>query len=67
MLEPFAQLRDMELAGDYTGRLAVSEELKAMPWQAVFDFFCLKNGVPVGNDMLAVIRDYEKNVQLKRV
>ena len=57
----------MELAGDYTGRLAVSEELKAMPWQAVFDFFCLKNGVPVGNDMLAVIRDYEKNVQLKRV
>lgn len=37
-----------------------------MPWQAVYDYYCLKNNVPVGNDMLAVIRDYEQNVQLKR-
>lgn len=66
MLEPFAQLRDMEVSGDCTGRLAVTEELKAMPWQAVYDYYCLKNNVPVGNDMLAVIRDYEQNVQLKR-
>ncbi len=66
LLEPFVMLQQMEFNGDYTGRLAVSEELKAMPFQAVFDYFCLKNNVPVGNDMLSVIRDYEKNVQLKR-
>lgn len=66
LLEPFAQLREMELSGDFTGRLALLEDLKAMPWQAVYDYACLKNNVPVGNDMLQVIRDYEKNVQFKR-
>lgn len=66
LLEPFARLQEMEINGDYTGRLAISEELKAMPWQAVYDYACLKNNIPVGEEMLAVIRDYEKNVQSKR-
>lgn len=67
LLEPFDLLQEMENSGDYTGRLAISEELKAMPWQTVYDYACLKNNVPVGSEMLEVIRDYEKKVQFKRV
>lgn len=67
LLEPSDMLRKMEMEGDYTGRLLVCEELKAMPWQAVYDYFCLRNGVPTGSELPAVVRDYEKRVQLKRI
>ena len=66
LLEPSDQLRAMEVAGDYTGRLALLEELKGLPFGAVWDYFCWQRGVPVGVSYLDVIRDYEKQVQLKR-
>src|SRR5437588_363587 len=40
LLEPVALLRDRETAGDFTGRLALLEELKAMPFGAVWDYYC---------------------------
>ena len=46
--------------------LAIMEEQKAMPWQAVYDEFCLRNGVPVGEAFLAEIDQYEKEVTSKR-
>src|SRR5205807_1858556 len=48
LLEPTAALREMEAAGDFTGRLAMLEELKTMPAGAVWDYYCLREGVPVG-------------------
>jgi L-rhamnose isomerase len=66
LLEPTETLRGMENAGDYTGRLAMLEELKTMPFAAVWDYYCLKQGVPVGDAWLDVVRDYEKDVLLKR-
>ena len=33
-----------------------------MPWNAVYDEFCVRNNVPVGNDVISVIKDYEKTV-----
>ncbi len=66
LLEPSDQLRAMEVAGDYTGRLVLLEELKGLPSGAVWDYFCGQRGVPVGVGYLDVIRDYEKQVQLKR-
>jgi L-rhamnose isomerase len=59
LLEPIAQLRQLEQAGDYTGRLALLEELKGMPWAAVWDQFCLQHDVPVGRQYLDEIRSYE--------
>ena len=38
----------MEVDGDYTGRLALLEELKGLPFGAVWDYYCLQQGVPVG-------------------
>ncbi|MEZ4606140.1 MAG: L-rhamnose isomerase [Deinococcales bacterium] len=66
LLEPQAQLKEAELAGDYTKRLALLEELKMMPFAAVWDYYCLKQAVPVGLDFLAPIRDYEHQVLSQR-
>ena len=67
LLEPIDQLRAMEVAGDYSGRLVLLEELKGLPFGAVWDLFCSQRGVPVSVGYLDVIRDYEKQVQSKRV
>jgi L-rhamnose isomerase len=67
LVEPTEQLRQMEIAGDYTGRLALLEELKGMPFGPVWDYCCWKQEVPVGMAFLGEIRDYEKRVLSKRV
>lgn len=59
LLEPIHELREAERSGDYTTRLALLEELKGMPWAAVWDYFCLQNDVPVGRSLLSRIRSYE--------
>jgi L-rhamnose isomerase len=66
MLEPVAQLKEFENKGDFTSRLALMEEYKTYPFNAVWDYYCLKNEVPVGSDWLAEIKEYEKDVLLKR-
>lgn len=59
LLEPTALLREAEVAGDYTARLILLEELKAMPWAAVWEYFCLQHDVPIGMQVLNEIRAYE--------
>ncbi len=67
LLEPTATLQKMEREGDRTGRLALMEESRNMPVNAVWDQFCVKNDVPVGMAWLDEVRKYEKDVLLKRV
>ena len=67
LVEPTERLRQMELSGDFTGRLVLFEELKGMPFGPVWDYFCWKQGVPVGMAFLDEIRDYENRVLSKRV
>ncbi|MCE9555887.1 MAG: L-rhamnose isomerase, partial [Planctomycetes bacterium] len=52
--------------GDFTGRLAMLEEQKTLPFGAVWDYHCLKSGVPVGGAWLQDVRRYEKEVQSLR-
>jgi L-rhamnose isomerase len=66
LLEPIDRLREMEVAGDFTGRLALLEELKGLPFGAVWDAYCLKQGVPVGFGFLDEIRAYEEQVLAQR-
>jgi L-rhamnose isomerase len=46
--------------------LALLEELKGMPFGAVWDYYCLQQGVPVGISYLDEIRIYEKQVLSQR-
>jgi L-rhamnose isomerase len=66
LLEPSEKLRQMELEGDYTGRLAMQEELKTLPFGAVWNYYCTKQNVPAGHDWLNEVRDYERNVTNSR-
>ena len=65
-LENTAELKKLELDTDFTARLALTEEDKTLPFGAIWDYYCLKEDVPVGEDWLKEVRDYEKNVMSAR-
>jgi L-rhamnose isomerase len=66
LLEPAATLRRMEAEGDFTGRLALLEELKTLPSGAVWDWFCLQQGAPAGMAWLELVRGHERDVLSQR-
>ncbi|TYG34391.1 L-rhamnose isomerase [Lonepinella koalarum] len=66
LLEPTAQLRQLENTRDFTARLALLEEQKSLPWQAVWDMYCERHNVPVGSCWLDDVRGYEKTVLSQR-
>jgi L-rhamnose isomerase len=66
MLDPIDKFKKLELAGDYTSRLALMEESKSLPFSAVWDYHCLKMGAPIGEEWLAQVKQYEKDVLSKR-
>ncbi len=66
LLEPLAKLREYEAGERFFERLALLEEAKNLPWNAVWDMFCLRNDVPVGEDFIADIQRYEAETTSKR-
>jgi L-rhamnose isomerase len=66
LLEPRKMLLDYEENGQHFERLALLELLKTMPFGAVWDQYCLQHDVPVGQDFIAEIQQYEKQVLSKR-
>ncbi len=67
MLEPIEKLRVMEANIDFTSRLAMLEELKTLPFGAVWDYYCQKSNVPAGDAWLKEVKDYEAKVTSKRI
>ena len=66
LLEPIESLRRYEANDQGFQRLAMLEELKSLPWGAVWDMYCLRNGVPVGEEFIKDIEQYEAEVTSKR-
>jgi L-rhamnose isomerase len=66
LLEPIEQLRQLEQDGDFTGRLAMLEESKNLPFRAVWDYYCGTNDVPAGLTWLDNIRRYEQETLSQR-
>ena len=66
LLEPLDRLREYEDSGRGFQRLALLEEAKTLPFGAVFDYFNLKNNVPVGTAFIPEIERYEREVTAKR-
>ena len=66
LLEPRELISKYELESRHFEVLALMEEAKVLPWNAVYDEFCLRNGVPVGSDFIADVQAYEKDVLSKR-
>lgn len=66
LLEPRELLRSYENEGDFTARLALLEELKGLPFGAVWDHYCLSQNVPVGMAFMDEIRAYERMILPQR-
>ncbi|MGN0229868.1 MAG: L-rhamnose isomerase [Muribaculaceae bacterium] len=66
LLEPINMLRRYESDEQGFQRLAMLEELKSMPWGAVWDMYCLRSGVPVGESFIKDIEQYEAAITSKR-
>ncbi|HHX66950.1 MAG TPA: L-rhamnose isomerase [Gallicola sp.] len=66
LLEPTQLLVDEENKGNYGNRLALMEEIKTLPFAAVWDKYCSSKGVPIGAAWLEDVREYEEEVLLKR-
>lgn len=67
LLEPFDSMKQIEISGDYTTRLALLEELKGYPSGAVWDYYCMQQNVPVGMGVVETIKAYESSVLSQRV
>jgi L-rhamnose isomerase len=66
-LEPIDRLRACEADGDFTRRLAIVEELRAMPFGAIWDEACVRQGVPTEDAWMTEVEAWEKQVQRQRV
>ncbi|WP_289622722.1 L-rhamnose isomerase [Mannheimia cairinae] len=66
LLEPTEHLKTLEYNRDFTVRLALLEEQKSLPWQAVWAMFCERNGVPAGSQWLDDVKEYERKVLSQR-
>lgn len=66
LLEPLKTLRQYEANEQGFERLALLEIAKTLPWNAVWDMFCLRNNVPVGIDFIPEVQKYEREVTILR-
>lgn len=62
LLEPVQILLEYEQAGRGAEKLALMEEVKWFPVSSIWDYYCLKSGVPAGDAWIEEIRGYESSV-----
>jgi L-rhamnose isomerase len=67
LLEPTDLLRRLESSHNFTERLALMEELKTLPFGAVWDYYCYSKSVPVGLEWLTIVKEYEEKVLSRRI
>jgi len=60
LLEPHEEILKFEQCWDFSSRLAAQENAKSLPWQAVWNYFCMKNELPAGMEFMSEINAYEK-------
>jgi L-rhamnose isomerase len=66
LLEPMDRLKEAEGAGDVFARLAWLEESKALPMGDIWDYFCLKSSVPIRDDWISEVQQYDRMVAAER-
>ena len=62
LLKPWDRLRAAEDALDFTGRFVVTEELKNLPYGAVWTEFCSRHDLPSGAELISDLTAYEASV-----
>jgi L-rhamnose isomerase len=66
LLEPRDKLRDLDPGSRTLDRLSLLEELKALPFGAVWDEHCVRAEVPPAGEWLREVEAYERRVLSRR-
>lgn len=66
LLQPNDELKAMQDAGDFTGRLMLQEECKTLPFADIWAEYCRREGVPEGREWYETVKRYEADVLSKR-
>ena len=66
MVTPNAMLKSLQDENKLTELMMMQEEMKTMPFGAVWDKYCEECGVVAGPAWFDEIKKYEEEVQLKR-
>ena len=62
LLKPWKLLRDAENKLDFTKRLTITEELKDLPHGVVWEEFCTRHNMPVGQSLIKDLESYQNSV-----
>lgn len=62
LLQPQARLKSAEAALDYTSRLVLTEELKDLPYGAIWAEVCARANMPTGSALLQDLAAYQAKV-----
>ncbi len=66
LLSPNKKLKALQDEGKFTELMMQQEEIKTYPFGDIWNEFCERNGVPVGESWFKDVEEYEENVLLKR-
>ncbi len=60
-------LKKLQDEGNFTERLALMEELKLYPIGDIWNYYCEKNNVPVGEAWIKEVKEYEETELLNQI
>ncbi|GFP74862.1 L-rhamnose isomerase [Clostridium fungisolvens] len=66
MLTPHEELIRLQEEGNFTERLALMEELKTYPLGDIWNYYCEINNVPVKEEWINEVKEYEKTILAER-
>jgi len=66
LLMPHDKLKAAQDAGNHTEQLVIMEDIKTLPFGAVWAEYCKKQNAPLDGQWMETVREYEQNVLLKR-
>lgn len=67
LLTPHSLLKNMQDNYEFTSLLATQEEIKSLPWSAVWDEVLEREGIENGISWLSDIKEYENSVLKERI
>lgn len=65
-LQPFELIRQAEVNGDFTARLMLTDDMKNLPYNAVWEYLLLKQNIAIGKEALVKVKEYEVKELNKR-
>ncbi len=66
LLQPNARMKELQDSGAFTELLMLQEEQSTLPFGAVWEEYCRREGVAADESWFAVVKEYENEVLLKR-